>query len=59
MILAKTQIVAVNMKDKVNKKKQITNNVTLSLEEIWSKILSGIKIFKGKVSYSGFRRQSR
>lgn len=67
MILAKTQIVAVNMEDQVNSKddlkiepkNQITNNVTLSLEEIWSKILSVIKIFTGKVSYVGFRRQSR
>lgn len=67
MILAKTQIVAVNMEDQVNSKddlkiepkNQITNNVTLSLEEIWSKILSVIKIFTGKVSCVGFRRQSR
>lgn len=67
MILAKTQIVAVNMEDQVNSKddlkiepkNQITDNVTLSLEEIWSKILSVIKIFTGKVSYVGFRRQSR
>lgn len=67
MILAKTQIVAVNMEDQVNSKddlkiepkNQITDNVTLSLEEIWSKILSVIKIFTGKVSYVGFRRQRR
>ena len=67
MILAKTQIVAVNMEDQVNSKddlkiepkNQISDNVTLSLEEIWSKILSVIKIFTGKVSYAGFRRQSR
>lgn len=67
MTLAKTQIVAVNMEDQVNSKddlkiepkNQITNNVTLSLEEIWSKILSVIKIFTGKVSCVGFRRQSR
>lgn len=67
MILAKTQIVAVNMEDQVNSKddlkiepkNQIADNVTLSLEEIWSKILSVIKIFTGKVSYVGFRRQRR
>lgn len=67
MILAKTQIVAVNMEDQVNSKddlkiepkNQIADNVTLSLEEIWSKILSVIKNFTGKVSYVGFRRQRR